>query len=61
MSRNIELFNASHYKSDCWAKGGGKASQGLKGKGKGKAKANAAAAAEAEENSAWMAIANQMC
>jgi hypothetical protein len=51
----------SHYKSDCWAEGGSKASQGLKGKGKGETKANAAAAAEAEENSAWMAIANRMC
>jgi hypothetical protein len=43
-----------HYKSDCWAEGGGKAGQGPKGKGKGK-NLNADAAATANNDATWMA------
>ena len=39
--KNVECHNChkkGHYKSECWAPGGGKEGQGLKQKGKGKAK-----------------------
>ena len=55
--RNVECFNCKkkgHYKTDCWAKGGGKEGQGPR-RGK-NAKENAAPAAEKEDSGAWAAI-----
>lgn len=57
---NVECYNCKkkgHYKADCWAPGGGKEGQGLKGKGKAKEKAAVAKADEKSEDAAWMAIA----
>jgi hypothetical protein len=53
--KNVECHNCKkkgHYKSDCWAKGGGKEGQGpnQKGKGKGKEKDAATVAQEKKED-----------
>ena len=55
--RKVECFNCKkkgHYKSDCWAKGGGKEGQGPR-RGK-NANNNAASAEEKPESGAWAAI-----
>ena len=59
--KNVECFNCKkkgHYKADCWAPGGGKEGQGLKGKGKLKDGKGAAVTAKIEETDAkeeaWM-------
>jgi len=69
LKKNVEYFNCGkkgHYKSDCWAPGGGKEGQGPNQKGKGKQKENekgketGAATKEKEKEKveeAWLAMA----
>ena len=61
--KNVECFNCKkkgHYKANCWAPGGSKEGQGLKGKGKPKDGKEAAATAKIEETDAkeeaWMVV-----
>lgn len=54
--RNAECYNCKkkgHFKSDCWAPGGGKEGLGPRNKGKGKENA-ATAKATSDEDAAWM-------
>jgi hypothetical protein len=54
--RRVECFNCKkkgHYKSECWAKGGGKEGQGPK---QSKGKEDAASAEDKKEPEAWAAI-----
>ncbi|PPQ72520.1 hypothetical protein CVT25_004305 [Psilocybe cyanescens] len=64
--KNVECYNCKkkgHFKSECWAEGSGKASQGPKGKGKekekegkGKGKEMAASAKDDDDEEGWMAM-----
>jgi len=56
--RKVECYNChktSHYKSECWAKGGGKEGQGPR-RGKGAKEDAALAEEEQEETEAWAAM-----
>src|SRR6202522_289469 len=70
--KNVKCYNCKkkgHYKSECWAPGGGKEGQGpnQKGKGKAKAKETAGMAKEKDEDKekekqveeAWLAMINE--
>ena len=69
MKKNVKCYNCKkkgHYKTECWAPGGGKEGQGpnQKGKGKAKAKETAGMAKEKDEDKekekqveeAWLAM-----
>ena len=60
--KDVECYNCKkrgHYKSECWAPGGGKGGQGPKGKEKPKETATAAAAAE-KKDEAWLVFAPRL-